>query len=212
MHYCRFLRHKDTHTHTHTHTTHTQHTTRNTQIPASPHQTSIFRSSFLVYSSLFFYLDFLSKSRPMSPPGSAGTLEGTQQVPSDQDVDNENTSICATVGCYNEAEPTVSDWLRSLLPSRKGVLRYARSVFVFTQWLPRYSYGWIVGDCIAGLTVGFVVIPQAMAYALLATLSPEYGLYTSFMGAALYWIFGTSKDIVIGVRCRMPLDCFRPSS
>ena len=50
-----------------------------------------------------------------------------------------------------------------------------------------------------GLTVGFVVVPQAMAYAILAELSPEYGLYTSFTGAALYWLFGTSKDIVIGV-------------
>lgn len=50
-----------------------------------------------------------------------------------------------------------------------------------------------------GLTVGLVVVPQAMAYALLAQLSPEYGLYTSFTGAALYWLFGTSKDIVIGV-------------
>lgn len=38
-----------------------------------------------------------------------------------------------------------------------------------------------------------------MAYAILAELSPEYGLYTSFTGAALYWLFGTSKDIVIGV-------------
>jgi MFS superfamily sulfate permease-like transporter len=38
-----------------------------------------------------------------------------------------------------------------------------------------------------------------MAYAVLARLSPEYGLYTSFVGAALYWLFGTSKDIVIGV-------------
>ncbi|KAJ0269245.1 hypothetical protein COL940_012632 [Colletotrichum noveboracense] len=37
-----------------------------------------------------------------------------------------------------------------------------------------------------------------MAYALLARLSPEYGLYTSFTGAALYWLFGTSKDIAIG--------------
>lgn len=50
-----------------------------------------------------------------------------------------------------------------------------------------------------GLTVGFVVVPQAMAYAILAELGPEYGLYTSFTGAALYWLFGTSKDIVIGV-------------
>lgn len=38
-----------------------------------------------------------------------------------------------------------------------------------------------------------------MAYALLARLSPAYGLYTTFTGACLYWIFGTSKDIVIGV-------------
>jgi sodium-independent sulfate anion transporter 11 len=38
-----------------------------------------------------------------------------------------------------------------------------------------------------------------MAYALLARLSPEFGLYTSFTGAILYWLFGTSKDIVIGV-------------
>jgi sodium-independent sulfate anion transporter 11 len=39
-----------------------------------------------------------------------------------------------------------------------------------------------------------------MAYADLAQIPPAYGLYTSFTGAALYWLFGTSKDIVIGVR------------
>jgi sodium-independent sulfate anion transporter 11 len=44
-----------------------------------------------------------------------------------------------------------------------------------------------------------VVIPQGMAYALLAKLSPEYGLYTSFTGFILYWAFATSKDITIGV-------------
>lgn len=37
-----------------------------------------------------------------------------------------------------------------------------------------------------------------MAYALLAQLSPEYGLYTSFVGFLLYWAFATSKDITIG--------------
>lgn len=42
-------------------------------------------------------------------------------------------------------------------------------------------------------------MPQAMAYALLARLTPAFGLYTTFTGACLYWIFGTSKDIVIGV-------------
>lgn len=37
-----------------------------------------------------------------------------------------------------------------------------------------------------------------MAYASLAQLTPAFGLYTSFTGACLYWIFGTSRDIVIG--------------
>ena len=38
-----------------------------------------------------------------------------------------------------------------------------------------------------------------MAYALLANLKPEYGLYSSFMGVVIYWFFATSKDITIGV-------------
>jgi solute carrier family 26 (sodium-independent sulfate anion transporter), member 11 len=38
-----------------------------------------------------------------------------------------------------------------------------------------------------------------MAYAQLAQLGPEYGLYTSFVGFLLYWAFATSKDITIGV-------------
>jgi len=50
-----------------------------------------------------------------------------------------------------------------------------------------------------GVTVGFVVVPQGMAYALLAKLPAEYGLYTSFVGFLLYWAFATSKDITIGV-------------
>lgn len=54
-----------------------------------------------------------------------------------------------------------------------------------------------------GITVGLVIVPQAMAYALLAELPPSYGLYTSFTGAMLYWLFGTSKDIVIGVSSHM---------
>lgn len=49
------------------------------------------------------------------------------------------------------------------------------------------------------MTVGFVVVPQGMAYALLAQLPPEFGLYTSFVGFILYWAFATSKDITIGV-------------
>ena len=66
------------------------------------------------------------------------------------------------------------------------------------DWIFHYNLTWLFGDVIAGVTVGFVVIPQGMAYALLAKLPPEYGLYTSFVGFILYWAFATSKDITIG--------------
>lgn len=49
-----------------------------------------------------------------------------------------------------------------------------------------------------GVTVGAVVIPQGMAYAKLAQLPVEFGLYSSFMGVLIYWFFATSKDITIG--------------
>lgn len=101
---------------------------------------------------------------------------------------------------YFEHEPSVLEELRQhLCPTAQGTINYLRSLFPFIGWLPRYNRRWLLGDAIAGLTVGLVVIPQAMAYALLATLSPDFGLYTSFSGAATYWLFGTSKDIVIGV-------------
>ena len=97
-----------------------------------------------------------------------------------------------------ESEPTVAEWLRGLRPTPRGGVRYVRGLFPSAAWLTRYNFRWLFADCIAGLTIGFVIVPQAMAYALLARLSPEYGLYTSFVGAAMYWLFGTSKDIVIG--------------
>ncbi|OQV08652.1 hypothetical protein CLAIMM_12885 [Cladophialophora immunda] len=99
---------------------------------------------------------------------------------------------------YLEHEPSVSEWLTSLVPTKEGTYQYLHSLFPSIGWVPRYNWRWLLADSIAGLTVGLVVVPQAMAYALLATLSPDFGLYTSFAGAATYWLFGTSKDIVIG--------------
>ncbi len=43
------------------------------------------------------------------------------------------------------------------------------------------------------------MVPQGMAYALLANLDAQFGLYSSFMGVLVYWFFATSKDVTIGV-------------
>ncbi|KAK4235230.1 hypothetical protein C8A03DRAFT_18005 [Achaetomium macrosporum] len=101
-------------------------------------------------------------------------------------------------GSYLEEEPSVREVLLGLIPTVPGIVRYLRELFPFIGWIFHYNLTWLLGDIIAGVTVGFVVVPQGMAYALLANLPPEYGLYTSFVGFLLYWAFATSKDITIG--------------
>lgn len=49
-----------------------------------------------------------------------------------------------------------------------------------------------------GITVGLTVIPQAIAYAGVAGLPPQYGLYSSFMACFVYTVFGSVKDSAIG--------------
>ncbi|KAI1757551.1 sulfate permease [Xylaria castorea] len=99
---------------------------------------------------------------------------------------------------YYETEPTVKEYLFEHRPTLAGVGRYLYSLFPFLNWIFHYNLTWLLGDLIAGITVGFVVVPQGMAYALLAGLKPEFGLYTSFVGFILYFLFATSKDITIG--------------
>uniref|UniRef100_H2Z9G3 SLC26A/SulP transporter domain-containing protein n=1 Tax=Ciona savignyi TaxID=51511 RepID=H2Z9G3_CIOSA len=67
-----------------------------------------------------------------------------------------------------------------------------------TKWLPSYRLKTFKSDLIAGLTVGLTVIPQGMAYAALAGLQLQYGLYSAFLGVFIYCLMGTSKDITMG--------------
>lgn len=99
---------------------------------------------------------------------------------------------------YVEETPHTIDALLEHIPSYKEFGPYVYSLFPFLHWIGRYNTQWLIGDLVAGITVGAVVVPQGMSYALLANLDAQFGLYTSFMGVLIYWFFATSKDITIG--------------
>lgn len=61
------------------------------------------------------------------------------------------------------------------------------------HWLPKYNIRWLLNDCLAGITVGVLLIPQSLAYAKIATIPGEYGLMSSWLPNFLYFIMGTSK-------------------
>ena len=63
---------------------------------------------------------------------------------------------------------------------------------------PRVSRDTLLSDLGAGLAVGAMLVPQGMAYALLAGLPPEVGLYASTVPLVLYAIFGTSRQLAVG--------------
>ncbi len=66
------------------------------------------------------------------------------------------------------------------------------------DWLWHYQAGHLVGDIIAGIIVASLLIPQSMAYALLAGLPPQVGLYAGIVPAILYPLFGTSRVLAVG--------------
>ena len=66
------------------------------------------------------------------------------------------------------------------------------------QWLPNYKRSFFAGDISAGLTVGVMLIPQGMAYALIAGLPPVYGLYAALVPNLLYAFTGSSRKLAVG--------------
>ena len=71
-------------------------------------------------------------------------------------------------------------------------------VLPISTWAPRYQRRDLRSDLAAGLTVGAMLVPQAMAYALLAGLPPEVGLYAATIPVLVYALFGTSRQLAVG--------------
>eukprot|EP01117_Protostelium_nocturnum_P002960 TRINITY_DN13896_c0_g1_i1.p1 TRINITY_DN13896_c0_g1~~TRINITY_DN13896_c0_g1_i1.p1 ORF type:complete len:713 (-),score=159.80 TRINITY_DN13896_c0_g1_i1:15-2153(-) len=67
------------------------------------------------------------------------------------------------------------------------------------MWLIRYNYKeWLLGDVLAGITVGVVAVPQGMAYSIIVGLDPIYGLYSSFIPLLVFGLLGTSRETSVG--------------
>jgi len=73
-----------------------------------------------------------------------------------------------------------------------------RAAFPPAQWLPAYRPQWLGHDAIAGVTLAAYGIPVSLAYASLAGLPPQYGIYGYLAGGLFYALFGSSRQLAIG--------------
>ena len=72
-----------------------------------------------------------------------------------------------------------------------------KSAFPILEWMRGYQTDWLRPDVIAGLTAAAVVIPKAMAYATIAGLPVQAGLYTAFLPMIIYAVLGTSRALSV---------------
>ncbi len=76
--------------------------------------------------------------------------------------------------------------------------RSLKSFFPIVSWVPTYNMSWLRGDVIAALTVWALLVPEAMAYAGIAGMPPQAGLYAAPLALLAYAIFGTSRQLNVG--------------
>jgi len=75
------------------------------------------------------------------------------------------------------------------------------------DWVSSYKKEWLRLDIIAGLTTAAVVIPKAMAYATIAGLPVQVGLYTAFLPMIIYALFGTSRVLSLSTTTTLAILC-----
>ncbi|WP_306012854.1 MULTISPECIES: SulP family inorganic anion transporter [unclassified Allomuricauda] len=73
-----------------------------------------------------------------------------------------------------------------------------KRIFPFLNWITRYDRSTLYGDLVAGFTVGILLIPQGMAYAMIAGMPPIYGLYAALVPQLVYALTGTSRQLAVG--------------
>ena len=66
------------------------------------------------------------------------------------------------------------------------------------RWLPYYQISWLPHDVVAGVTLAAYAIPVSLAYAALAGLPPQVGIYGYLLGGLGYALLGSSRQLAIG--------------
>lgn len=117
-------------------------------------------------------------------------------------MEKENTNI--VVSDKENSMKFKNEVLKNNSTEKKRRLPYSFTwtcyrLFPILSWFPQYRWRkYLKDDIVAGVTVGVMLIAQGMAYAKLAGLSPEYGLYSSGLPLFIYPLFGTSRHLGIG--------------
>lgn len=83
-------------------------------------------------------------------------------------------------------------------PTDDGRNGPVETILPIADWLPRYDRSWLSADVLAGITVAAAVLPEGMAYASLAGLPPETGLYAGLLALVVYVFVGTSRQVIYG--------------
>ncbi|MBW1836345.1 MAG: sulfate permease [Deltaproteobacteria bacterium] len=71
-------------------------------------------------------------------------------------------------------------------------------IFPFLEWIKGYQRSYLQSDLVAGITVAVVLIPQAMAYAMLAGMPPVYGLYAAALTPCIAALWGSLRQLATG--------------
>ena len=91
---------------------------------------------------------------------------------------------------------------RKNVPEKRIALQIYHSlcqVLPCLDWIPNYRHNkrYLIGDVLGGVTVGLMVIPQSMSYAMLAGIDPVYGMYSCFVPLIVYSLFASSKQLAV---------------
>ena len=73
-----------------------------------------------------------------------------------------------------------------------------KAIFPPAEWVPTYRTRWLRDDLLAGITLGAYAVPEGVAYATLAGLPPQVGIYGYLLGGLGYALFGSSRHLAIG--------------